>query len=396
MPIVLHLHPANLRRRLRAYRLLPLLIVLLAAALNLPAAHAASTWYVAPTGSDASDCLTAATACKTVTGAIAKSSNADTIIIAAGIYLEQLIISKSLTLIGAGSTTTIIDGDRAGRVVTIDATTAVVSLNALTVRNGNVGILSGGGIYNGGTLTVTDSTIRDNSAGSGGGGIRNNGDLTLVNSNVISNTVSPNGGGGILNDDGKRLRMVGSTISNNRADSAGGIINGVASYLSILNSTISDNISSRSLTSGGGILNFKGTVVLTNTSIIANGGGVFNIAPATIIARNSIIAQNIPSGDCNTALSSAGYNLDSDGTCGLGAMGDRQMTDPKVGPLENNGGSTWTRALLTGSPAIDAGDPSNCPATDQRGVRRPQGSACDIGAYERASEIQKFLPLIQR
>ena len=85
-------------------------------------------------------------------------------------------------------------------------------------------------------------------------------------------------------------------------------------------------------------------------------------------------------------LSSQGNNLESANTCGLNAAGDKINANPKLGPLQNNGGTTWTHALLAGSPAIDGGTNSGCPATDQRGVSRPidgdhDGSAvCDIGA----------------
>ncbi|MEJ8672811.1 choice-of-anchor Q domain-containing protein [Streptomyces sp. MS1.AVA.1] len=76
-----------------------------------------------------------------------------------------------------------------------------------------------------------------------------------------------------------------------------------------------------------------------------------------------------------------GHNIDSDGSCRLTAAGDLPSRDPLVGPLADNGGPTDTVALLPGSLALDAAD--GCPATDQRGVARPQGAACDIGAYER-------------
>jgi hypothetical protein len=92
---------------------------------------------------------------------------------------------------------------------------------------------------------------------------------------------------------------------------------------------------------------------------------------------------------------------DDANACGLtnGANANLIGSDPNLGPLADNGGATQTHALLSGSPAIDAGDNSTCPATDQRGVARPQGSACDIGAYELGdfeAQIQLFLPLTQR
>lgn len=398
MPIQSRTRQVTVQRRLGLCRqLIVLLVALLVVSVDLPLVHAASIWYVAPTGNDANNCQTAATACKTISAAISKTSSNDTIIIAAGTYIEKLTIPRSLALTGAGSAATIIDGSNTGRVVTIDTSIVTVHLNSLTIRNGNVGMLTGGGIYNAGTLTLANSVVRDNIAGSGGGGIINRGELTLVNTSVVSNTVSPNSGGGILNDDGKHLTVIASTISNNRGNGGSGILNGSASYLAILNSTLSDNTNiSTGVTNGGGILNFSGTVVLTNTTIAANVSGVFNVAPGTITARNSIIARNITGGDCNKSITSAGYNLDSDGTCVLNATGDLPNTDPKLGSLQNNGGPTFTQALLIGSPAIDAGDSNACPNTDQRGVGRPQGNGCDMGAYERVKATLTFLPLVRR
>ena len=87
---------------------------------------------------------------------------------------------------------------------------------------------------------------------------------------------------------------------------------------------------------------------------------------------------------CSDPLTSQGHNLDSGDSCGFTAPADLRNTDPRLDTLKDNGGFTPTLALLPGSPAIDAGDNAACPATDQRGVTRPQGAACDIGAYEAA------------
>jgi RimJ/RimL family protein N-acetyltransferase len=118
------------------------------------------------------------------------------------------------------------------------------------------------------------------------------------------------------------------------------------------------------------------------------GGGVFYDPVGTFSASfvNTIIALNKAANgpDCSQTLPSAGNNLESHVKCGFNnAVGDMQNTDPKLGPLASNGGPTKTLALLPGSPAIDAGSDMECPSIDQRGVSRPQGPHCDIGAFER-------------
>jgi hypothetical protein len=100
----------------------------------------------------------------------------------------------------------------------------------------------------------------------------------------------------------------------------------------------------------------------------------------TITVRNTIVASG--GLNCFGAITSAGHNLDSGNTCGFGAAGDLKNTSPLLGPLANNGGPTLTHAELNGSPTIDRGDPATCPNVDQRGVARPFGPACDIGAFE--------------
>jgi hypothetical protein len=129
-----------------------------------------------------------------------------------------------------------------------------------------------------------------------------------------------------------------------------------------------------------------GIVSLTNATITGNaaeqGGGLFTEDSGSSTLTNSIVASNTAGSDCSGSMASLGHNLDSDGTCGLSSPGDLTNTEPLLGQLTNNGGATLTHALLPGSPAIDAGDPNACPATDQRGIARPSGTACDIGAFE--------------
>jgi len=160
--------------------------------------------------------------------------------------------------------------------------------------------------------------------------------------------------------------------------------------LTINNSTISGNQGLY----GGGIDNY-GTLKINNSTISGNrakvGGGISG--PATL--QNSIVANN-SGGNCSGPITSKGYNLSSDGSCSLNGPGDMQNTDPLLGPLQNNGGPTQTQALLPGSRAIDAGNPSDCTdgqghllKTDQRGMPRPNKEdtgGCDMGAYERQSD----------
>ncbi len=148
---------------------------------------------------------------------------------------------------------------------------------------------------------------------------------------------------------------------------------------------------------GGGILNDAGgTLTLNNSTVTGNSasvlaGGIFNNS-GTATLKNMIVANQTAGGDCDGTITSAGYNLSSDSTCGFTATGDQQDTNPLLGALANNGGPTRTHALGAGSPAIDTGNPATpgsggnaCEATDQRGVARPQGTFCDIGAFEVAA-----------
>jgi hypothetical protein len=119
-----------------------------------------------------------------------------------------------------------------------------------------------------------------------------------------------------------------------------------------------------------------GSATLENVTVAANRqGGIQNRGTLDLV--NTIVAQN-REGDCEGRATASDHSLDSDGSCGVGALGH---TAPGLGPLKNNGGPTLTEALEAGSPAIGAGDASRCPAEDQRHLTRP-GSACDIGAYQ--------------
>ena len=260
----------------------------------------------------------------------------------------------------------------------------------MTIRHGNADG-EGGGINNAGTLTLTNSTVRDNTA-LAGGGIFNQGTLTLTNSTVSGNAAP--GGGGIHNLG--TLFLNRSTISDNTALAGGGIFNDVDGELTITNSTVGDNTAQ----AGGGIWN-QGTVALGNSTLSGNsaegGGGISNATFGVAISLvNTVLAGNTADSglDCAGDLTSLGHNLVGSTTgCGFNpATGDLVNVDPMLGPLADNGGPNFTHALLPGSPAIDAGDNEPCTHTDQRGIPRPQGAACDIGAYEAVVGVELPVP----
>jgi CSLREA domain-containing protein len=263
----------------------------------------------------------------------------------------DLDITDNLTLNGAGAMSTIIDGNSLDRV--FEVITGTGNISGITVRNGNT-TSTGGGILNSSNLILSEVTISGNTAVHGGG-IDNfpGASLTLSRSTVSGNTAISFGGG--FRDRSTSV-LTNVTVSGNAADEGGGI----------------------SLRDGATLLN----VTVTANSAVQGGGIQSQGLPSASTVKNTIIAGNPIGGDCDGALTILGNNLDSDGSCVFG------LTDPApmLGPLQDNGGPTFTHALFTGSLAIDAGDSSVCIApgndTDQRGFPRPVGASCDIGAYE--------------
>jgi hypothetical protein len=374
-------------------KLLKLLLVALFLALA-PAALASNTWYVdGVNGNDSNDCMSSATACKTIGHAISLATSGDTIMVAPATYTENLNINFSLKIIGSGAATTIVDGGGNGTVVsTVYPYAPNVRLSKLTIRNGYTQYC-GGGINNAdGTLTINDSTISGNvttSCGCGGG-ISNRATLTVNQSTITANSAYYCGGG-IWN--AGTLTINRSTVSGNSVGRTGGGINDYGAA-TINNSTISGNSASGG---GGGVYVNVGTAMINNSTISGNsagdGGGIRN--DGSVILQNSIVARN-SGGDCHGTMTSKGYNVSSDYTCHFSGPGDMNKTRPLLGKLGSHGGSTQTIPLLPGSPAIDAGNPNGCTdgagnllKTDQRGKPRPDPedtSGCDIGAYERQKE----------
>ena len=281
---------------------------------------------------------------------------------------SALTISGSMTLDGSGQNVTLDGGDNEGGIYVNSG--VHFTLNALTIAHGYGYKCACGGIYNGGgTVNITNSTFAYNAILYGGAGFgQTSGTANISNSTFINNSNSD----GILSQGGT-VNITNSTFANN----GGGIVS-QNDTVNITNSTFANN-TEYGISNDGGTMSISNSTVANNTEYgISNYNGTMGIS-------NSIVANN-PLGNCNDEGTDLGYNLSSDSSCGFTGTGDLQNTDPKLDPngLQNNGGPTQTIALQQDSPAIDQIPAASCPATDQRGVSRPDDgeTACDIGAYE--------------
>jgi predicted outer membrane repeat protein len=316
-------------------------------------------------------------------------------------------VFKNVTISGPGADQLSIDGNQSP-TQPVFAVLAIATISGLTIRN------SADGIDNfGGTLTVRNCVISDNAFS--GISITTQ-EFGVVTATILSTTVSGNSQGGVFTQPnifsgGATVTITDCTISGNFSAPGGGGIFGTHTFLSVANSTISGNSTPRS---GGGI-SVSGGLVIENSTISGNsagtsgggiyggatvenstisgnsgtsGGGIYN--NSSLVVRNTILnagasGENIFN-DGGT-VTSLGYNLSSDDGGGyLTGPGDQINTDPLLGPLQDNGGPTFTHALLSGSPAIDAGDPnfSPPPFRDQRGLcfDRVYNGRLDVGSFE--------------
>ncbi len=389
------------------------------------------------------------------------SPGMDTIVIPAGTYYltipstaenyaldGDLDLTDSVSIVGAGATETIIDGNRDvtnGRVLEIFSGISV-HMSHLTVRNGMhetaAGSGTAGGILNRGTLTLEYARLLDNQES----GLLNHGVADL---NAITYANNSGGFAALTNSSGGTLTIRNSTINNNNSlgYSNGGGVNASNGTITIMNSTIVYN---QATLGGGGIYiaesvaNYPTTVYLYNVTVADNtadsdqndtgdGGGImvstFSGHIPTVYMHNSIIANNRlrfftnpMNSDCAGTINSGGYNLVRTLTgCDLTGIstGNLSGVNPLLENLLENGGATRTRLPTSISPAIDAGNPAGCAAdhvggmltTDQREYPRNvdggSGAArCDMGAAEYNSApieppppsptYQVYLPMIQR
>ncbi len=311
---------------------------------------------------------------------------------------DSQIVANQVTGLGGGIVSVSTSG-AASSAISISNTTFVSNVaayggglfasNVLTVTNShfvqNRATVYGGGILNDARAVIGNSTFFSNTAVHSGGGIHNDNSLMLTGV-VFSGNMASQYGGGIVNYGtnfyNAAITATHSLFQENVAGYGGGIANWTGDHVEVLNSTFSAN---RAITAGGGISSSQ-SLSLNNVTLSENeaavAGGI--VSSGVLTMSNSIIANSV-GGDCaNSGLFNTNvHNLVEDGSCDPLVSGD-----PLLGPLADNGGATWTHALLPGSPALDAGDDVSCELTDQRGIIRPldgdgDGTAvCDMGAVE--------------
>lgn len=326
---------------------------------------------------------------------------------------DELLINKDLTINGPGESAltvqrSTVSGTPAFSVFRITA--GDVTVSGLKIANGNATGGLGGGIANSslGTVNIIDCVISANSSTALGGGIHkgNSGTMNIHNSTIFGNSSEVTGGG--ISISAGNVNITNSTFTGNSTQSGGGIYSRDAT-VGITNTTVSGN----SADNGGGINCQESSMSITNATIANNGapfGGGFFVASSTLTIANSIIALNTATSAgpdvfafaSNDQLTSHGHNLIGNNS---GAVIVSQPTDqigtpaspinPLLGPLGSNGGLTQTRALLTGSPALDKGASATGVVSDQRGFQRPVddpsianapgGNGSDIGAFEAQS-----------
>ena len=342
----------------------------------------------------------------------------------------SLEIASSVSIVGPGAPNLAISGGGASSAFLIDSS-ATVSISGLTVEQGssavsgggisNLGTLmlmnsivsgnialssfpgdGGGGIYNNGTLTITNSTISGNSTFSDGGGIWNEGTLALTDCTVAGNVASFFGGG-IYSDLGT-VTLTRSTLSGNNASMQGGGISNLDTAI-LTDCTVSGNVAGNPIVGSavGGIENL-GTLTLANCTLSGNSGfqggtTLYNDPAASVTQKNTIVANTFFGTNCDSfgTFTSDGHNLSDDTSCNSLFAGTGDLNNTPAGldssGLKDNGGTTQTVALQASSAAVDdipVSPTNDCTATDgttpigtdQRGVARPQGAACDIGAFE--------------
>ena len=419
-------------------------------AMAVPRRAAANPTFVVDTAGDAHDANPGDGVCDTGGGVCSLRAaveeaealpGADTITFSPGfpnpttflLSLGHLTISTEMTITGRGESNTIVDasGDLSpDRVFLMQGSNSVsVAISDLTIQNGAPAPPSfGGGIASGdvavhltnvavtgnaawdgagiagNNLTLDHCTIRSNTAAVLGGGIYGSGAVTILSSTIEGNS-AVNGGGGLYVIAGT-AHIQGSTVDqNSSAAGGGGLRVSSGGTLTVVETTVTGNISNsdgagtyvEGSFGGGSLQAFNATITGNQCGIGQAGCGIFLESGGTASIANTILANNYElsktsaPNDCN-GLTSLDYNLVLTlANCTITGATSNNIygSDPMLSPLQDNGGPTRTKALSTGSPAIDKGNPSGCTdnfgatlTTDQREYVSPINGRCDMGAYE--------------
>ena len=336
--------------------------------------------------------------------------------------LGDLVINKKVTIVGPGRDMLAISGGDTQRIFTITSG-GDLTASGLTFTRGKSGYyapqidLAGGAVLASGAFDFTDCTFSNNHSDGMTGSVNNTGGviyadaynrplratrcifennsagggacmdvdggaLTITDSIFRSNFTSLGPTAGVICNSNEPAVITGSVFYANRSQTGGVVWVSGNGGATVTNSTFAFNTA---VVNGGAFL-VKKPLVLNNVTASGNsaatGRTLYVAVGGSAIVGNTIFdARGSNCGGVGT-VSSTGYNLESDDTCGFDGPGDLVSTPANLGPLTDNGGPTKTMALTPCSAAIDAASDTTCPGTDQRGIARPQGSNCDIGAYE--------------
>jgi hypothetical protein len=262
-----------------------------------------------------------------------------------------------------------------------------LTMQNLTITGGHTSG-NGGGIFAAGPLTATHTRIVDNGADKTGGGIASQGPVTVTDSTIASNGSGGEGGGIDLGPTSHVVNIINSRVSGNLGGGIGTQADDTQASVTVVNSTITQN---RRADRGGGIFSGGSTTLIYATVVGNDANTAFsNITTGALESFGSVVALGAHGNCFAKPTTSHGYNFSDDDTCGFTDPTDREKAgNPHLEPLADNGGPTRTRLPQPDSPLIDAIPPGSCRAdgaagitTDQRGVTRPQGPGCDIGAVE--------------
>jgi hypothetical protein len=294
-------------------------------------------------------------------------------------------IQGDVTINGSGAESFTIDGLDTTKIFVIGS--GNVAIQNLTLANGLAATDGRGGcvqILQDASVTLSAVRVTGCAAGSGGGIAIDEGSLNLAGSLIDANTTTGAGGAGIHNRNGS-LWITTTTVSGNVASGEASVGGGIASIPA-------DG-------QQGGITRLYSSTIADNGA--SSGGNVFTDVEMATSLTHTLIAVARAGGNCVGALTSSGYNLSTDASCALAAIGDLVSTPAALDVLGDNGGATATHALLAGSAAIDGGSPLGCfnaigqPIPfDQRGPGYPRRTnhnldnliECDIGAFETVPE----------